>query len=342
MKPSATSKTVLFRPPGALGMPTSLPSALAAECALRFAWMRFGAAQCWSVEPKQAAATQLGPKAVPCVCVTDGATTTIAEGAEEILALVARNGRLGREQLCDLELGQCAAVEAIAATRLFPVIEYLLFANDEHWNSAFRGTFPGYSLFSSRLTAKQFRYQKLQELKLHHNLWTDAQAAASAEKHLLALEQLMLGPCRSGEPFYLATKSPTQADCFAYAAASFFFHGDYKPASLAQRLQVELLPRCPRLRVYVEALRAQFFEHDAAQYFLRSIPASALSEQPDLYADGRTRAVVLTALFAVGYFLLVNGDVILSLWGATDQPLSDVVQNNNSAPEEKKSEPAKE
>jgi hypothetical protein len=334
--------TELVLAPGAVGLPTIDPLGLVMLSAVRFA-----GAEC-EIRPVA------GAKPLLVVRDSPANTTVTCDTAEAALALLVRNKRGLDSSLSDSLRGDAAAVEAVARAFLFPAFQFLL-----HSDAALRSAAVGSASLSSSWIRRVASSWALRGGGSGGALQFKNVAAALelAEKGLNALDRMLSargarisdsstftaataansmyvdrgfaaeavgGGGAPVQVFILGTPYPTSGDCFAFAAATLFLHGDFYGGGNCRdttllKWQARARSQFPLLLGYAERIRRAYFEDLSGTYGLKAIPAldDAVVESA-VYREGRLWTVLATASFSFVYFVVVNAGVILQLLGGGD------------------------
>ncbi|CCW70377.1 unnamed protein product [Phytomonas sp. Hart1] len=338
---------LLHRYPGALGLPTVDPQALALETALRFLQVRY--------VKKDAAMRDLRMVIPP----SRDSPPEKDRPAEPITLHGFRDCMRYLSALTDVDVVQSdhqhvgACVEGIATTCLFPAFTFFVHFEPNLFHYGLRKVVvPKVGGFWERLSGS-FRRNILRS-----NVFSYVEGAAhgptpfrtesrqvaevlgEVEKAFRALERLHLSYARTDETFFSGTSSPSSTDAYVYAGVSSFLHADFGGPHGSPQLaafQATVKEECAHLVKYVEWMRQMFYEDYNGKYGLKKTTAVATAEMvaaaaEDAYASGRTRVLFTTGVFAFLYFIFANSDVIVSL--LEEVLSSDKVDMVTSEPEE--------
>ena len=338
--------TTFATSPPALGLPTVCPQGLAMLCALRFAHAEYEAQQSKTTRP---VVTVKGEDAV----------VVTASTVQSVLGLLQRNRRGLDDSLSDLMRGEGASVEALAEAFIFPAFSFVLSSDDNlrresthasGWISSLTSWLPvsGANAFASvpaALDAAEKGLMALDRLLCAKGARIVDVNNTHGQPTSASTSAMYAATSTAPQLFILGTSTPTSADCFAYAAASLFLHGDLGSRCrdpVVLKWQVKMRQQFAILLNYVEGIRRGYFEDFAGTYALKAIPTlDDVNAENAVYKEGRWKTVVATVSFATLYFIVVNASLIVSLLGAGDdegdaaaaQPQSAVSNAPQSSPQ---------
>lgn len=358
---SSSAPILLHRVPGALALPSADPRALAVETMLRVAQTKYVKKDAHyrdlglSVPKEAAAATGARKPASPTYVVVHGLRA----------AMTGLSASLDTDVIANDQRPVAACVEALADKCLFPAFVFLTLYDYNLYQYALKKSVAPKVGSAWEGIRGTFRMNALRENPYFYGdangggappdcgspSLTQAQVMEAVLSEvttaLKSLELLHVSHAGANESFFLGTARPCSVDAYAYAGISAFLHADFAsvgaPSSavsdfvlspIMAKFQRKMREECPLLVRYAERVRVLLFEEYSSSYHLRPAALTEAIEQTaalqaanDLYAKGRTQALLLTGVFSFIYFIVANSAVVAAMLSEMAESLEELADS---------------